>query len=135
MKRELRKFPRIPATLTVKASVLSYPVSEEEDIKAISKNISQGGISFVSPVFYEPETPLSLKIFIPGWNEYKKPFSVLVDLSKDDFFTAIGKVVWCGKNGHNKEYEIGIKFINIYEDDYKALSAYIKKNCRSAGIG
>ncbi len=125
MKKDLRKFPRMPAPLKVKASVLSYPVLEDENIKGIGKNISQNGIRFISPVFYDPKTPLNLKISIPGWNEYKKPFSVLVDLSKDDFLTAIGEVVWCRKNGNN-QYEIGVKFINIYEDDYKALCSYIK---------
>ncbi len=125
MKKDLRKFPRMPAPLNVKASVLSYPVLEDENIKGIGKNISQNGIRFISPVFYDPKTPLNLKISIPGWNEYKKPFSVLVDLSKDDFLTAIGEVVWCRKNGNN-QYEIGVKFINIYEDDYKALCSYIK---------
>jgi hypothetical protein len=126
-KNKPREFPRIAKTVLIEASVLSFPLPEIGQ-KGVISNISGGGICFTSPVSYAPQTPLNLKINLVGWQEYKKPFSRLVDLSSGEPLTVIGEVVWCTEISDKPEYEVGIKFLNIYEDDHRALITYLKKN-------
>ena len=40
--------------------------------------------------------------------------------------TAIGEIVWCTPTTNGTGYEIGVKFVDIYEDDYKALTKYLE---------
>lgn len=123
---EQRKFTRISKEISIEVNKLSYPISKDPGERRVCKNIGGGGICISVPRAYEPKTLLSLKISIPGWQGYKKPFSMVLDISSDSSLTAIGKVAWCKKPPDDSGYEIGVKFLDIYEDDYRALTEYLK---------
>ncbi|OQX23549.1 MAG: hypothetical protein BWK80_25365 [Desulfobacteraceae bacterium IS3] len=123
---EQRRFSRICKEIPVEVSELSYPVSLEPGEKCLCKNIGAGGICFRVSEEYKPKTLLSLKISIPGWQGYKKPFSFIVDISSKRPLTAIGEVAWSRKLSDDTGYDVGIRFVNIYEDDYAALMKYIE---------
>ena len=50
----------------------------------------------------------------------------MLDISREPPLTAIGEVVWLREDPSGDGYEVGIKFLNIYEDDYRALMKYLK---------
>ncbi len=127
-----RKFPRISKTVTVEVNPLTYPLPREPGERCVSKNISGGGICFTISKRYKPETLLNLKISIPGWQSYKKPFSRIMDIASESPLTAIAEVVWCQKLSNGSGYDVGIKFVNIYEDDYSALMNYVENLKREA---
>lgn len=123
---EQRKFARISREIPVEVNLLTYPLSEDSGKKCLSKNISAGGICFTVSNSYQQGNLLSLKIRIPGWEGYKRPFSRLVNIASEEPLTAIGEVVWCQKLSDASEYDVGLKFVNIYEDDYNALMKYVE---------
>ena len=120
-----RKFRRIPKEVPIEIKRLSYPLPEEPGESALGRNLSEGGISFVVSIPYEPKNSVTLKINITGWHGYKKTFSRILDVSSEFPLTAIGEVVWCKKLSEDSEYEVGIKFLDIYEDDYRAFVKYL----------
>ena len=124
--QDKRKFPRISRNIDIEISQLIFPLSNAVVKKGASVDIGINGIRFTTSEPYEPQTILNLKICIIGWEGFKKPFSKIVDLSSDACLTAVGEVMWCNKNAENDGYELGVKFMNIYEDDYKALMRYLK---------
>ncbi|QTA89818.1 PilZ domain-containing protein [Desulfonema magnum] len=124
--KDHREFPRISKEIPIEVSKISYPLPETPGKSYLSKNISIGGICFSLTIPYEPETVLSLKINIPGWESYKKPFSLFLDVSSDAPLTAIGEVVWCRKLSGGPGYEMGVRFVDIYKDDYQALMKYLE---------
>ena len=121
-----REFPRIPKRMPIEINRLAFPMSDEPEGKGTGKNISQGGVCFSVPDRYEPGAILSLKMRLVGWSQHKKPHSYLVDIASEPDFTALGEVVWCRKHATQEQYDIGVKFVNIYEDDLKALMEYLK---------
>ncbi|OQX23186.1 MAG: hypothetical protein BWK80_27345 [Desulfobacteraceae bacterium IS3] len=127
-----RKFPRIDKKIPVEVNRLCYPLPLDPGESCVCKNISAGGVCFTISNSYEPGAVLSLKISIPGWQGYKKPFSFLVDIASESPLTAIGEVVWCRQHSESSDYEIGIKFLNIYEDDYRALIKYLEAQTAQA---
>ncbi len=120
-----REFPRISKEIPIEVSEISYPLPEEPGKSYLSKNISIGGICFSLTIPYEPETVLSLKIKIPGWQTYKKLFSLFSDVFSDTPLTAIGEVAWCRKLSGGPGYDMGVRFVDIYKDDYQALMKYL----------
>ena len=123
-KRDLR---RIPKEISIEISKLSYPLPKTPQDKGIGRNIGGGGICLTASAPYEPNTVLSLKINIGGWHGYKRPYSKILDMSSAAPLTAIGEVIWCKEMPNGAEYEIGIKFVDIYEDDYRAFMKYLEE--------
>ena len=121
-----RKFPRVSRNIDIEVSQLTFPLSDAVIKKESSLDIGVNGIRFTSSEPYEPQTVLNLKINIIGWEGFKKPFSKFIDLSSEAFLGAVGEVVWCNENAEGGGYELGVKFMNIYEDDYEALMRYVK---------
>lgn len=126
--RDRRGFPRIPKEFSVEVSKLYFPLSEESEEIGSGKNISGGGICLSVSRQYGLKTVLSLKIKIVGWQEYKSRFSKTADISSEDAITAVGEVVWSRELTDVSGYEIGIKFVKIYEDDYQAFIKYLEKS-------
>ncbi|MDM8553932.1 PilZ domain-containing protein [Desulfococcaceae bacterium HSG7] len=138
--QDKRKFPRISRNIDIEISQLTFPLADAVIKKGTSIDIGGNGIRFTSSEPYEPKAILNLKINIIGWEGFKKPFSKFIDLSSDAFLGVVGEVVWCnenvedgenGENGENGDYELGIKFLNVYEDDYNALMRYLKADSKS----
>lgn len=85
---------------------------EEEDLcykDPSYVNISGAGMRFLSPKLIKKGSFLKLHICIPLFPSFIIP--------------ALGKVVWTNKKG--EDYEIGVEFTAIHEDDRDALIHYI----------
>lgn len=121
-----RKYPRIPKEIKVEVQPLTYPLPKNSAATAQSKDISRAGLCFLSEKSYDPKSVLSLKINLEGLAGYKRPHSRLLDLSEAQPLSVIGEVAWCRKSLDSPFHEVGIQFVNIYEDDERALSSYLK---------
>jgi hypothetical protein len=116
-----REFPRLPKEVSVEVSELSYPLSTTAQEVVMSKNISPMGVSFKSTTAYQPGTVLTVKVHLLGWQRHKKNLAVVLDDREIGRpLTALAKVVWC-RPGAESYNEIGVKFINIPDDDCQAL--------------
>jgi c-di-GMP-binding flagellar brake protein YcgR len=109
---ERRKFFRLPVEIRVKFKPLDSVIDTKGLKPAKSKDISTGGILFHSTVKMAPGTALQMKIdFTRGKSKY--------DLA------AIGQVIRCDKL-KGGQYNVGVKFLEIYPDDLNLLKGYIE---------
>lgn len=124
-----RDFPRLPKEVSVTLAKLEYPFSIEVEESGTLKNIAKGGIGLTVANAYEPGTRLSLKINLKGWRRYVKSVASIIDDSAGTVattpLTAIAEVVWMSPSSDGV-YEIGVKFLDIYEDEYNALKKYLE---------
>ncbi len=124
--KEKRKFPRIPREVPINVKKLAYPLPEGPGERGAGKNIGENGICFSTLTPYEPKTMISLEIKITGWQHHKKSVSSMLDpLATTAPLTAIAEVIWSKKLSGGRGYEVGVKFVDIYEDDYKALKKHL----------
>ncbi|MER2511832.1 MAG: PilZ domain-containing protein [Nitrosomonas ureae] len=123
-----RGYSRIPSKFTVTATKLEYPFTETAGVSATSRDVAEGGISFVSSHHYTPNTLVSLKIDLKGWRRHAKNVRAIVDdaMAKAPL-TAVAEVVWAKELPGEEGYEIGVKFINIDQDDYNAFQKYLER--------
>ncbi len=125
-----RDYPRLPKEVSVTLAKLEYPFSTEAEESGTLKNIAKGGIGLVVAHAYETGSRLSLKINLKGWRRYMKSVASIVDDSAGTVattpLTAIAEVVWMNPLPDGNAYEIGVKFLDIYEDEYNALKKYLE---------
>lgn len=125
-----RDFPRLPKEVDVALVKLEYPFSTKAEESGTLKNIAKGGIGLTVANAYEPGTRLSLKINLKGWRRYVKSVASIIDDSAGTVattpLTAIAEVVWINSLPDGNGYEIGLKFLDIYEDEYNALKKYLE---------
>jgi len=123
---EKRQFHRIPETVTITLKKIAYPMTDDAVVEGIGKNISAGGVCFAVPQPYEPGDLLSLQVNLSGWQHHKSSYAAVID---DEVamapLTAVAKVAWCRAKTDTQNYEIGVTFENIYEDDFQALKKYL----------
>ena len=62
---------------------------------------------------------LSLNMKINGWHRHRKGLKTILsnELSEADTLTVISEVIWEKASTESNGFDIGVKFINIYEDD------------------
>jgi hypothetical protein len=124
--KKKRKFQRIPKEVPINVKKLAYPLPEGLEERGAEKNIGENGICFSTQTLYEPKTMLNLEIKLTGWQHHKKNVSSMLDpLAATAPLTAIAEVIWLKKLSGNRGYEVGVKFADIYEDDYKALKKHL----------
>ena len=123
--KEKRQFLRIPKNSKVTYNELRYPADESGEKNTSMKNLSAGGVLFNAGESIG--TVLKIDITAQGWEKHHPGFLKIEKTSLSRPITAIGEVVRSKEFLKNKEYEIAVKFINIYEDDLKALTGYIEK--------
>ncbi len=125
---ERRNYPRISKEVKIEISEVSYPLAKDTGEYGFSKNIGAGGICFTLSTPFSPGTIVSAKIYLSRWQKYRRSFLQTLDVTTaSEPLTAIGEIIWCSPMINGSGYEVGMKFLDIYEDDYKALTRYLEE--------
>lgn len=130
---ERRKFKR----LSILADVVFTKIGTCAEEKALTKDISTGGICFVTSEELKASDILELKISLPKENEKQiKPIGIIPLRIKEIFLTkkknvfASGKVIWVKKleiqnKSQEQKFDIGVEFIHISDSDKVAINKYV----------
>ena len=121
--RERRKFKRLPKSASLKVQVLAYEEKPAQDV-TLYKDLSGGGMLFESEIPYEKGTLLKIQAMVPGWGGYIRNFKRSEDNEKKTLVT-VAEVVRVEAMAE-KGFEVGVRFVNIYENDHRALIEYIE---------
>ena len=119
---ERRKYRRIPMGATVGFQELTFS-SIPEPATSIYGDISAGGLLLSSPKPIPLGTVLKLEMRVPGWGKHQNRFGPPQDQDLRPL-VAVGQVVRL-ETLDAGDYEIGIKFLNVYPDDQEALKKFI----------
>lgn len=117
---EKRKFPRLKENIFILGNLRS---SHPEEFKAITKDISAGGLMFETETDISKDTKVELEIYQPMNRDKTMIFCIPV----------LGKVRWVreiDKNyferGENK-YRVGVEFLGIKEEDRNIITNCVEK--------
>jgi len=117
---EKRKFPRLKENIFI---LYSSPLSSSDEFKAITCDISAGGIMFETERNIFKDSELKLEIYQPA-NRYK---NIIFSIS------VLAKVIWMKEierdnfeQGENI-YRIGIEFLELKEEDRQRVAKFISQ--------
>jgi hypothetical protein len=123
MPSERRQYVRIPLGATVGFQELTFSGIPEPS-QSVFKDVSGGGLLLSAPREYPLGTLLKLEVRVPGWGRYQNTFGSPSD--KDGRpLVAVGQVVRVEQMDAGG-FELGIKFLNVYPDDWAALLKFIQ---------
>lgn len=123
MSSERRNYRRMPMGSTVGFQEISF-TRELEPSTSVYGDISAGGLLLNSPRELPLETLLKLEIRVPGWGKHQGHFGPAHEADLRPL-VAVGQVVRV-EHLESGEYELGVKFINVYPDDQAALLKFIE---------
>ncbi|MBN2073288.1 MAG: PilZ domain-containing protein [Actinobacteria bacterium] len=126
--REKRKFARIDKKTLIEFRELKHPIEEKKYILSNIKDISGSGLLFQSEKEYKIGTFLHLKIALTGGKEDNPRFRKIGEASLCHPISIIGRVVRIEELKKGASYDIGIRFVNFYENDAAGLINFINKN-------
>jgi len=126
MAREQRSFRRMPMEAEVAFQELSFE-KESEAIQTKYKNVSGGGLLIASKHECPLGTLIKLEIRVPGFVNYAVRASTPTQPYEQKALVAVGQVVRV-ESLENGEFELGVKFLNVYPDDLNALLALINSS-------
>ena len=109
--KEKRSCPRINARLPVQFKDIQRPI--ETYTGSLTKDISEGGIRFASSEFLSIFTRLLVEVSVPSFSRAVK---------------AISKVAWIQKIPRSSQYNVGLQFMDMTEEDKKHLTSFISKS-------
>ncbi len=121
-----RNYVRLDANYNIKFSELSFPVEQDtHQITAISKDLSGSGLLFDSDIFVEIGTTLKINFNIPSFHKHKQGFLSPDWTSTPEKCTVIAEVVRIKTVVMERQYEVAVKFVDIYSGDQEALVNFI----------
>ncbi len=120
---ERRKFKRLSKQASLMVRTLAY---EKEPMQSVSvyKDLGGGGMLFESEQSYPEGSLLKIQAMVPGWGGHIRNFKRTQDNEKHAL-VAVAEVVRVKEKNGNR-FEIAVRFVNIYENDHRALIEYIE---------
>lgn len=118
---ERRRFPRLKEDIFIFGKLRASP---SEEFRAITQDISAGGLMFETERNISQESELEVEIYQPRDSDKRVIFSISVR----------PKVIWIQKIAKEKfepgenRYRVGIEFSEIKEEDRKIVAKYIESN-------
>ena len=123
MSSERRQYLRIPMGATVGFQEITF-TKDPDPAMCSYLDVSAGGLLLASPREIPLGTLLKLEMRVPGWGKHQNHFGAVQDLDMRPL-VAVGQVVRV-EAIENSQFELGIKFLNVYPDDMTALLKYIQ---------
>ena len=96
------------------------------------RDVSVGGLLVDSPKAYPLGTLLKLELKVPGWGRYQNHFGPTQDADARPL-VALGMVVRVEQMDAG-DYELGIKFQNVYSDDLEALMKFLEASAPPSSL-
>jgi len=126
--KDRREFQRLNKELEVEVRKFVYPLKNQGIIKTRCLNISPGGLLLDIPRRLNVGDKVQLTLYVPGLNKYHPSFFKVFESSVNQSLVAVAEVVRVELKGGS--YKVGIKFLNIYEDDWKALYNFLMRELK-----
>lgn len=108
--KEKRRHTRVRTRIPLQFKDIQRPI--ETYSGTLTKNLSEGGVRFIVNEFLSVFTRLLVEISMPSFSHPIK---------------AISKVAWIQKQPRGTQYDVGLQFHDMTEEDKKQLASFISK--------
>mgnify|MGYP003869276381 CR=1 FL=1 len=119
---------RLPKSYGVSLKKLAFPLSKQKELALECVDISCGGMRIQSPVRLEASQVLQVEVSIPRLNKYHPSYLKVFESDLSQSLQAVAEVAWVREVVAGVRYEAGIKFVNVDEDDWKALHGLLLRS-------
>lgn len=127
---EKRDHQRLHKPFPVEIRLVAFPTQNQPPIEVLSADISGGGLLVHCSKSFSLGDKLQVTIHIPSLNKFHPGFFKVFESDIGQSLTAVAEVVRIQEVVPFRDYALGLKFLDIYEDDWKALENMLLKELR-----
>ncbi len=127
---ERRRYVRLPKQARISCQEVTYPLGQTPEVTVQLLDVSEGGCRIESPQPFEAGTPLQVALVLQGWHRHTTGFLKHDQSALSQPLTALGRVVRSQPLGETGVHELGIQFVDIWEDHWRAMRIYLEKERR-----
>ncbi len=108
---ERRQFPRVSSAMPIQYRGIHQ--ASDAVVGTVARDISSGGVRLIANEFISVFTRLVVEVSIPST---RKPIK------------AISKVVWIHKRPYGEQYEVGMQFVDMPEEDKRNIVHFVERS-------
>jgi hypothetical protein len=123
---ERRRHFRLPKEARITCQEITYPLGQAPEVAVQMVDVSEGGVGFDAPLPLEVGTLLQVTLILQGWQRHTSEFLKYDETSLSKPLSAVGRVVRRQALGGG-QYEIGVEFLDIWEDHWRAMRIYLER--------
>jgi len=124
---EKRRHLRLPKEFRVEVSEFRFPLARQPKIELQCVDISEGGLCVTCARKFSPGDKLQVRIYIPSFNKYHPGFFKVFESDIGQYVQVIAEVARVDEVAPLSSYELGLRYLDVDEDDKRALHAFIQK--------
>lgn len=106
---------------------LAFPLNTQKIINVESTDISTGGLKIICNRLFSNGDKVQIRVYIPSFNKFHPGFFKAFESDIGQYLQAVAEVAWIREIIPLTRYEAGLKYLDVYEDDWHALKRLIQK--------
>ncbi|WP_462323614.1 PilZ domain-containing protein [Desulfoplanes sp.] len=124
--KDRRKFKRLSKQYKMELSEFTFPLTDMVPFEVTGVDISEGGLAVRCSDHFQTGQKVQVKICIPRLNKYHPGFFKVFENDLGQYITAVAEIVWSRHGEGGEAVMLGLEFVDVYEDDLKALNNLIR---------
>ncbi len=133
MADERRQHDRIFKKCRVEMKKFCFPLSKGGGAEVSCLNISVGGLLVETSERFEVGDKVQVSVYITNLNKFHPSYFKVFESDVGSSLNAVAKIVRVLPSSSKSLYQYGIQFVDIYEDDWKALYRLLKTEMNESG--
>ncbi len=102
-----------------------FPLKGQKKTEVESADISVGGLRVICNRRFQENQQVQVRVFIASFNKYHPGFFKVFESDLGQYLQAVAEVAWVKERIPLTSYEVGLRFVDLYEDDWQALRKMI----------
>jgi hypothetical protein len=124
--QERRRHVRLPKEAVTTCQEITYPLGAKPEVEIRMVDVSAAGVGFEAPRPFALGLPIQIALVLQGWHRHTSGFLKYDETALSKPLTAVGRVVRCNPLDAGG-YEVGVEFVDIWEDHWRAMRTYLQK--------
>ncbi|MFO8031210.1 MAG: PilZ domain-containing protein [Desulfohalobiaceae bacterium] len=132
MNQDRRQYQRLPKDFRVELKELSFAASGHQAVQTRCLNVSAGGLLLETSRSFNLGQKVQVRLFVPSLNRFHPSFFKVFESSLEQSLLAVAEVARVEEKLPLQLYQVGIRFLDVYEDDWQALYKMLDSASREA---
>lgn len=127
---ERRQHTRLPKSYRLELAEFVFPLTDQPRISATCEDVSAGGLAVVAPRRFEVGDKVQVRLHMARLNKFHPGFFKVFESDVDQSLQAVAEVVRVVERIPFARYYLGLRFTDVYDDDWRALHGLIQDEIR-----
>lgn len=127
---ERRQHARLPKPYRLELAEFVFPLKQQPRISAVCEDVSAGGLAVVVPRRFELGSKVQVRLHMARLNKFHPGFFKVFESDVDQALQAVAEVVRVEERIALRSYCLGLRFTDVYDDDWRALHGLIQDELR-----